>query len=308
MTDVPSHLIAFQQRFPDEEACAKYLFELKWPDGFCCPRCGHGQAWALRCKAHTFECTRCHHQTSVTAGTILHATKLDLTVWFWGAWLMASHSNGISAVQLMAELGLGSYRTAWMLLAKLRRAMVDPDRNPLKDIVEVDETSIPYRTKDDPIGGGQGRSHRAKMAIIGAVEVGGDKVGRIRLAPLKDYSARSLHNFLGRHVATGTKVETDGWAAYAGQPGIEHSPHVIGPMAAHAVLPWIHRIFSNLKRWGLGVYHGLRRKHLATYLDEFVFRFNRRHNRPSGFRSLFRIAMHKTHIGYEMLTAPDVRA
>ena len=141
MERFPKSLISFQRMFPDEAACAAWLFSMRWPEGFQCPGCGHDHGWALRAKAHTFECTSCHRQTSVTAGTILHGSKLDLTVWFWAAYLMATHSNGISALQLQKQLALGSYRTAWMLAAKLRRAMVDPDRNPLSGLVEIDETS-----------------------------------------------------------------------------------------------------------------------------------------------------------------------
>ena len=139
MERFPKSLISFQRMFPDEAPCAAWLFSMRWPEGFQCPGCGHDHGWALRAKAHTFECTSCHRQTSVTAGTILHGSKLDLTVWFWAAYLMATHSNGISALQLQKQLALGSYRTAWMLAAKLRRAMVDPDRNPLSGLVEIDE-------------------------------------------------------------------------------------------------------------------------------------------------------------------------
>ena len=228
----------------------------------------------------TFECTSCHRQTSVTAGTILHGSKLDLTVWFWAAYLMATHSNGISALQLQKQLALGSYRTAWMLAAKLRRAMVDPDRNPLSGLVEIDETSLPFRTKNDPAGGGPGRSHDGKLLVVGGIEVGdGNKPGRLRLAALTDYGAGSLNAFIARNIAPASTAKTDGWAGYAGVPVNQHDPHVIGAMAAHLVLPWIHQMFSNLKGWARGVYHGLRRKYLQTYLDEFVFRFNRRRTR-----------------------------
>ena len=127
----PKSLIEFQVRFASERACAEYLFERRWPEGFVCPGCGEGRAWLLKTKAFTYECAGCGRQTSVTAGTIMHASKLPLTIWFWAAFLMATHSNGISALQLQSQLGLGSYRTAWMLCAKLRRAMVNPEREPL---------------------------------------------------------------------------------------------------------------------------------------------------------------------------------
>ena len=112
MKQVPDSLLAFQHMFPDDDACAAWLIEMRWPDGFVCPACGHEKGWALRRKAHTFECAGCRRQTSVTAGTILHASKLPLTVWFWAAYLMATHSNGISALQLQKQLGIGSYRRA----------------------------------------------------------------------------------------------------------------------------------------------------------------------------------------------------
>ena len=128
MKQVPDSLLAFQHMFPDDDACAAWLIEMRWPDGFVCPACGHEKGWALRRKAHTFECAGCRRQTSVTAGTILHASKLPLTVWFWAAYLMATHSNGISALQLQKQLGIGSYRSAWLLAHKLRASMVDPER------------------------------------------------------------------------------------------------------------------------------------------------------------------------------------
>src|SRR5512144_1997637 len=143
MSDVPRSLIEFQRRFPDEPACAGYLAKARWPDGFRCPACGHDRGWELASKAFTWECACCGKQTSVTAGTVMHASKLPLTAWFWAAYLMATHSNGISALQLRNELGLGSYKSAWLLCAKLRRAMVAPGRSPLAGLAEVDETEIP---------------------------------------------------------------------------------------------------------------------------------------------------------------------
>ncbi len=235
----------------------------------------------------------------------MHGSKLDLTVWFWAAYLMATHSNGISATQLQMQLGLGSYKTAWLLCAKLRRAMVDPERNPLVGLVEVDETTIPFRTKDGPVAGGGGRSQAGKMPVIGAVEIIGDGPGRLRLAPIADYSAESIRAFVAANIACGATLKTDGWAAYPGTPEVNHDPHVVGTMAAHVVLPWTHRVFANLKRWALGVYHGLRRNHLQSYLDEFTFRFNRRRTRHAAFRSLLGIGARTKPITYKMLIAPE---
>ena len=238
----------------------------------------------------------------------MHAAKLPLTVWFWAAYLMATHSNGIAALQLQAQLRLGSYKSAWLLCAKLRRAMVAPGRAPLAGLVEVDETAIPLRRKDDPPAGGHGRSPQGKMLVAGAVEVTDGGPGRVRLAAIVDFSARSLHAFIKANLAPGATAKTDGWSGYAGASDIAHDPHVIGPMAAHIVLPWTHRVFANLKTWALGVYHSLRQQHLQSYLDEFTFRFNRRRSRHPAFRSLLAIAVAKTPATYNMLIKPEATA
>ena len=171
MTDFPRSLIEFQRCSPDDSACAAYLAEERRPDGFRCPECSHDKGWELATKAFTSERVNCRRQTSVTAGTVMHGSKLPLTVWFWGPYLMATHSNSMSARQLWRQRGLGSYKSAWLMCAKLRRAMNAPGRSPLSGLVEVDETAIPHRTKDDPPAGGQGRSHDGKMLVAGAVEI-----------------------------------------------------------------------------------------------------------------------------------------
>ena len=132
MTDFPRSLIEFQQRFSNEAACVEYLFAARWPQGFRCPGCGNGKAWQLQTKPWTWECAGCGKQTSVTAGTIMHHSKLPLTTWFWATYLMATHSNGISALQLQRQLALGSYKTAWLMCAKLRRSMRHPRPQPTR--------------------------------------------------------------------------------------------------------------------------------------------------------------------------------
>ena len=159
-------LSEFQTSFPDETSCAAFLFERRWPQGFVCPACSGGRAALLKSRAHTYECLDCGRQTSITAGTAMHRSKLPLTVWFWAAHLMATHSNGMSAVQLEAQLGT-TYKTAWLLAQKLRRSMIDPQREPLEGVVEVDQAEIPFRADNsffDPVKSG-------KILIAGAVEV-----------------------------------------------------------------------------------------------------------------------------------------
>src|SRR5512132_4354482 len=261
---------------------------------------GKARVGSFRARRSPGECASCRRQTSVTAGTVMHASKLPLTVWFWAAYLMATHSNGIAALQLQAQLGLGSYKSAWLLCAKLRRAMVAPGRAPLAGLVEIDETAIPLRRKDDPPAGGQGRSRQGKLLVAGGGEVHDGGPGRVRLATIAGCSARSLHAFVEVNVASGATARTDGWSGYPGAPGVIHDPHVVGAMAAHVVLPWTHHVFANLKAWALGVYHGLREKHLQSYLDEFTFRFNRRGTRHAAFRSLLGIAVTRMPTTYNM--------
>src|SRR3954468_16675174 len=151
MVELPRSLPEFEARFPDDAACARWLLEKRWPDGFRCPACGPDRAWELGRERLTLQCAACERQVSVTAGTVLHGSHLASRTWFLAAWLMATHRNGISARQLWFQLGLGSYKSAWLLVRKLRRAMVDPDREPLAGLVAVDETRLPFRA-----GGGAG--------------------------------------------------------------------------------------------------------------------------------------------------------
>jgi hypothetical protein len=240
----------------------------------------------------------------------MHRSKLPLTVWFWAAHLMSTHSNGMSARQLADQLGL-TYKTAWLLTQKLRRSMVDPDREPLEGVVEVDQAEIPFRVGDrffDPGTSG-------KILIAGAVEVidrdtnqakprrKGAKYldtrsGRIRLAMIADNSAVSIEAFVRANVKRGTTLLTDGHASYPGLNDYRHDPRVVGKMAGHVVLPWIHRVFSLMKRWGLGTYHGLRRRHIDTYLNEFVFRYNRRFYRHASFETILGLAAHQQPASY----------
>ena len=291
MTDFPKSLPEFERRFPDEAACAEWLLERRWEHGFACPGCGHGDYWRLGRKVLTLQCKACRRETSVTAGTVMHRSHLPLKVWFTAAWLVATHRNGMSARQLWLQLGLGSYKSAWLLLRKLRAAMVAPGRSPLDGLVEVDETSLPFRTKDDPAEPGPGRSHDGKLLIAGAVEIRGGGPGRTRLAVIGDYSAASLGAFVAGNVADGSTVVSDGWSGYKKLKDVKHDPKIIGDTPAHAVLPWVHRVFANAKRWAMGVYHGLRAEHLQAYLDEFVFRFNRRRTPQAAFARLLGLAV-----------------
>jgi ISXO2-like transposase domain/Transposase zinc-ribbon domain len=289
MVQLPRSLSEFERSFCDEATCAEYLAAVRWPDGFVCPGCGGGKAWRLETKSWTYECAGCGRQTSVTAGTIMHHSKLPLTTWFWAAYVMATQPNGISALQLQRELGLGSYKTAWLLCAKLRRSMAVTGGTPLSGLVEVAEAEIPRRSKHDPATH-RGLHDRGKLLVVAAVEVQELRPGRIRLSAVPDPSAASLQAFLAAHLAPGAIAKNEGWRDYSGAPKVNHSPQIIGGTATRKVLRWVDRIFSDLKLWAISVYHGLRRRHLQSYLDEFTFRFNRRGTRYAAFPSLLGLA------------------
>ena len=300
--DFPKSLKDFQARFRDEDACRKYLAACRWPDGYLCPRCRHAEAFELP-RRLLRQCKTCGHQASVTSGTVLHRTRLPLTIWFWAAYLVTTYTPGISAVQLRRQLGI-SYESAWALLHKLRRAMVRPDREVLKEKVEVDETYL---------GGlevGLKGQLLEKALIVGAVEVRGKAAGRVRLQAVPDASARSLTGFVKTNVAPGAIVLTDGWGPYLrlASMGYRHRPRTQGaPERATKILPRIHRVFGNLKTWLSGTHHGVGHDHLQSYLDEFAFRFNRRRTPMAAFQTLLGLAtgVHGP-TTYDMLYASDL--
>ena len=281
----PRSVIEFQQRFPDEAACRAYLFLSRWPDGFVCPACGGGEI-GVEHRRRLWQCKDCGRQTSATAGTVMHKTHLPLTLWFWAAYLVATHGPGISALQLQRQLGISRYETAWMILHKLRRAMVAPERELLSGEVEVDEGFLGGRDTD--LRGGRQRDGKPLVGV--AVEVRGNGSGRLRLQLLTDASAASLTPFVSSSVAAGAIVHTDGWAGYQGLPatGFDHRPRKQRARFPDRewVLPRAHRALSNLKTWLQGTHHGVSAQHLQVYLDEFVFRHNRRRTPLAGFQTL----------------------
>src|SRR6201984_637603 len=208
-------LSQFQEAFSDEASCAAFMFKRRCPDGFVCPACGNRRVAALKSGPRLLGCLDCGRQTSVTAGTTMHRSKLPLTTWFWAAHLMTTHSNGMSARQLEDQLGV-TYKAAWLLTQKLRRSMVDPNREPLEGVVEVDQAEIPFREGDAFFEPG----NAGKILVIGAVEVIDrasnqarprrkhakyldTRSGRLRLAMIADNSAASIAAFVRATVKTG---------------------------------------------------------------------------------------------------------
>jgi transposase-like protein len=279
-TDLPRDLPGFLARFGTDDQCRTYLFEARWPGGFRCAGCGHDRAWAHKARL-IYECPACGKQHSLLAGTIFEQTKTGLAKWFLAIYLVTSSQGGISAMELKRQMGFGSYQTAWSWLHKIRKAMVRPERTPLTARVEADETYV-----GGPRPGPGGRGAAGKIRVAGAVETSrgqarGRRLGRLRLAVVADVSAKSLEGFLGRNVARPATVATDGWSGYAGlgAAGWRHEPLNLSASWGDAALrlPALHLVFGLAKRWLLGTHHGaVSKKHLPAYLDEFVFRFNRR--------------------------------
>lgn len=278
--EYPRTMGEFDGWFASEERCREYLVRLRWPSGYRCPRCGSGDAWLT--KRALMHCQGCGHQASVTAGTIFHKTHKPLRMWFQVMWWVTGQKNGASALGLQRVLGLGSYPTAWAWLHKLRRAMVRPGRDQLAGEIEVDETFV------GGVEEGGGRRHVGKKALVAiAAQVDGKRIGRIRLAVVRDSSADSLLPFVKRSIAPGSTVITDGLPSYLGlkTTGYVHRQRVVqgSGQEADTLLPRVHRVASLLKRWLLGTHQGrVERAHLPYYLDEFTFRFNRRTSRSRG--------------------------
>jgi len=296
--DFPRSQEQFEQWFSSEEACRAFLDGLRWGNGFECPGCGDTERW--RMKDGRSVCTSCRKQTSITAGTIFEKTRTPLRTWFRAAWLMTTQKYGVSALGLQRVLDLGSYQTAWTMLHRYRRAMIRPARTKLSGHVEVDETFIRGdRSAEKRTGKKPGVIYEEWVGV--AVEISPDEpaFGRIRLAPIRGRGAESLLGFIEENIAP----------IYGALPEkmYPHSPMNLSqsPWRATDVMPAVHRVASLLKRWLLGTHQGGVREQLAAYLDEFVFRFNRRTARHRGhlFYRLLEYAVQTPPITYEDITS-----
>ena len=280
--DYPGTFQELDSWFLSEKDCLDYITKLRWPEGFICPGCGEKPDKPSLMGRGLFLCRQCKRQTSITAGTLFHGSHKPLRTWFLAMWFVTSQKHGASALGLKRVLGLGSYNTAWTWLHKLRRAMVRPGRDPLTGEVEVDETYI------GGVGSKiRGRGAKRKAIVAIAAEVRGRGPGRIRMAKIPDVSARSLRQFICDNVQRGSELRTDGWSGYKGieAMGYKHTVVNISDSGdpAHVSMPRVHRVAALLDRWWLGIHQGaIRPPHLAYYLDEFTFRFNRRTSKARG--------------------------
>ena len=233
----------------------------------------------------------------------MHRSKIPIQDWFWAAYMMATHTPGMSAKQLQRYLGTTNYETAWYLLQRFRRGMVNDSRSLLSGTVEADEALIGGPTK-----GKRGRGSikgENKSLVLGMVEVLSYKdatgkikkrAGRVRLEVAQSADEETIRTFLERNLSLGSKVQTDGWRGYSDTALLDykHARKVQdSPQSASRQAPHIHRVFSNLKTWLLGTHHGVEPKYLQGYLNEFVFRFNRRQVPMAAFQTLLGISSAK---------------
>ena len=285
--DYPQNWNDFLDWFGTEEACLGYLEKLRWGNGFVCPRCGTlGEAY--RASRTRLMCRACQHQSTVTSGTIFDKTRTPLRVWLAAAWYLTNQKQGVSALGLQRVLGLGSYQTAWTMLHRFRRAMVRPGREQLNGLVEVDESYLSISDRQKPISP-VGRKHSTtKILMAIAVEILQPKgCGRIRLRRIPDDSADCVVPFVQDVIEPQARVRTDGSAAYRSlsELGYVHERTVMlgSDVPAHVSMAGVHRVAALVQRWVLGTHHGsIQPGHLDAYLDEFVFRFNRRSSSSRG--------------------------
>ena len=335
----PTSLPEFQRIFPDSGACGRYLEAVRWPDGFTCPKCNaRGEPYRFAARPGVIRCRACQTNVSLMAGTVMQSSHTPLSTWFWGAYLMTTQTPGISSVQFQRQLGLSRNETAFQILHKLRAGMVRPERDTIggEFPVEVDECYVGGKTR----GEGRGVHHQATVVGAVEVRPRKDAeeraekwarthkgkpvprkqlvyAGRLRLRLVSDLpsvaemladpsngrAAEILQGFVRDSVTPGSTVRTDGWIGYKGLAGYTHDARVLGgdPDKAEAHLPMIHLVFSNLKTWLDGTHHGVDPKHLQAYLNEFVFRFNRRFYPMTSFHSLLGIAARTVPPTYEQL-------
>ena len=277
--EYPKTMQEFMDRFSTEEACRQYLFDVRWEGGFKCPSCSHTKAW--RHKRGILRCVKCHRDISVTAGTIFQGRHLPLRLWFQVLWSVVSQKNGVSALGLSRSLGIYE-KTSWKLLGKIRTAMVRIGRERLSGLVEVDEVFL-----GGVKPGKRGRGALGKVLVLVAVEDKGKKgIGRIRIEIISDASAVSLREAIRKMVEPGSTIRTEGWKGYT-PAALQGYKHVVMQRQSlepgEDPTPLVHRIASLLKRWLLGTHHGrVEETHLVSYLNEFVFRFNRRRSASRG--------------------------
>ena len=275
----PKNFIEFDKQFPTDKACLSFLEGLRWSKSFECQFCKDNQYWVLAPGLR--RCQSCRSKNYVRAGTIFESSRLSLKTWFYATWWFTAQKTGVSALNLQKNIGLGSYRSAWLLLHKIRNTMINSDRSLLCGEVEVDEAFI-----GGTRSGKRGRGAEGKQLIVVAAEcLGRKRVGRTRIQKIPNASADVLEAFILSNIAEGSTIHTDGWPSYnkLSMLGYVHKPRPSNTVDPDELLPRVNIVTSLLKRWLLGTLHGrLDAKHMDNYFEEFAFRFNRRTSKVRG--------------------------
>jgi transposase-like protein len=264
-------LFDWQKHFATEESCIETLIKIRWANGFVCPKCAHKKACYIVTRA-LYQCSKCQYQSSITAGTIFHSTKLPLVMWFWAIYLTATDKGGISALRLAKQIGV-SWPTAWRMLHKIRAAMKDRDSiYRLQDIIELDDTLVGGKCP-----GKRGRGAGGKAPVVVAVEKRDRKAGFMAATVVPTISKATIKDFLNHKVLSGQIVHTDALSALniIGEDH-KHEAKITPPSKASEWLPLVHIVIGNLKTFLNGTFHGVSQEYLQEYIDEFCYRFNRR--------------------------------
>ncbi len=265
-------LFQFHQTFSTEEDCAQYIFGLRWPKGFVCPRCQNDKYGLIRNRL-LYRCKSCRYQASLTAGSIMHRTRTPLMVWFWTIFLVGCDKRGHSALSLSKELGI-SYWVAWTMLQKIRKAMGQQDANyRLDGLVEMDEGYFGGISKEGKRGRGTTKS---KVLIAVSTDVDKKYAKFLKMKKVKNFNRTTVESFVNQHLSPGCTVQTDGLNIYESLDSLVKECQKFTIKTGAAPLPWVHTIIANAKSFVSGTFHGLDQKHFQAYLDEFCYRFNRR--------------------------------
>ena len=295
-------LITFQRRFGTEDACRKRLFAMRWPDGFRCPRCGCHVAYHLP-KRGLYQCHACKHQTSLTAGTVMHRTRTPLIKWFWAIYLVATDKRGLSGLALSRKIDIG-LKCAWTMLHKIRKAMEARDAEyQLAGLIQVDDAFFNGGTKKGGDKRGRGTS---KVPVLVMAATKDNAITFARMEVLENVDGEHIKAVLEKRISKTQTIKTDGLAAFnvTKEIGHKHTPVVVYPKKGEPdfdVLKWVNILVSNAKAFILGTYHGVMGKHLQKYLDEFCYRFNRRFWPGQGFDRLLRACSSAAPVTYAEL-------
>jgi transposase-like protein len=287
----------FQERFQTEDQCYEHLKNLRWPDGFVCPKCGHREAYFTRTRK-LYQCKNCHYQASVTARTLFHRTRVPLRKWFWAIYLVGTDKRGCSAKRLETLLGV-NYVTAWLMIHKIRKAMADRDsRYMLHYVIEMDEAFF-----GGPYAGKRGRGAGNKSKVIVAVENRETSAGYAKMTVVDSLDGNTIGDVARDTIRSQAEIRTDDYSAYTVLDRLfRHRGDTVRPHEAQDMLPWVHILIGNAKTFIRGTYHGVSHKHLQRYLNEFCYRFNRRRNESGIFDRILVASLSTATITFAELT------